>query len=79
MKRGASLEFLPGLELDLNPGYCATLLNRLGECDGGHCSPALPHGQLPPLCWSFGVLVVRMETCPTRSTWRRISFVLLIV
>ena len=68
MKRGASLELWPGLEPDLNPGCCATELNRLGVCDGGHCSPALPHGHLPPLCWSFGALVVRMETCPTRST-----------
>ena len=60
-KRGASSELWPGHVPDLNPGCCASDLNRLGECDGGHCSPVLPHGLSPPLCWSFGALVARMR------------------
>ena len=49
MKRGASSELWPWHVPDLNPGCCANELNNLGECDGGHCSPVLPHGHSPPL------------------------------
>ena len=63
-KRGASSELLwPGHVPGLNPGCCASELNKLGECDGGHCFLCC-HGNSPPLCWSFGVLVGADEDLP---------------